>query len=253
MKFESKKEIVVYWANKDFNYEIPAPDYAIKDLHERVARLEEHDAFNTAGILRCPIVNTYLKNTFRIKSPVDYSIILDTTQSKVFSRHYDQKFFDDYVFIRDAKSGVVSFSFASSVFFTEEESLIMELKHANYATNALVNNTSFMGGEIDIGRYCRMTDYAFFINRYNEFLSVNRGDPIHYVRFLTDKRVVLKKFNFTDEIKTLISPVINVNTRIKHLTGIPVWKKMEQYYSFFKSSQIKKLLIKKIKENLLDA
>jgi hypothetical protein len=77
---------------------------------------------------------------------------LDKENSNIYSNHYSQDFFNNYVIVRDPKSGVISLNFGSNVFFTEEENLTIEYKPACYAENVLANNISLSHGEIDIGR-----------------------------------------------------------------------------------------------------
>lgn len=246
-------EIVVYWNNRLFNYEAIEPDYAIKDLHNRVMKIGDPDIHNTKSVLRCPVASLYMKNTFSVKSPIDYSVRWDKENSLVTTEHGDQDLFDQVIFVRDYKTGVISFNFGSNFFFTEEDSLIAEYKSASYASNSLVNNSSFIQGEVDIGRYFRSTDYCCFLNRPEESLEVKRGDSLHYVRFLTDKKIKFKKFNMTSDIKSIIQPITQAVPRTSNrLHNISVWGKMEQYYDLFKTSQIKKQLIKHIKANILD-
>jgi hypothetical protein len=246
-------EIVVYWANRAFNYEAPEPDYAVKDLHERVSKISELDPSNTKSIIKCPVVSQYLKNTFSVKSPIDYSLQWSEQNEQITTEHGDQEFFDKNIFVRDYKSGIVSFKFGAYFFFTEEDSLVAEYKSACYANNALVNNSTFIQGEIDIGRYFRSTDYTCFLNRSDELLNVKRGDSLYYVRFLTDKKIKFKKFHMSSDIKELVTPVMQSVSRTRNrLHNISVWNKIEQYYDLFKTSQIKKQLIKNIKANILD-
>lgn len=245
-------EVVVYWANNYFNYEALEPDYAIKDLHSRVEKISELDEQKTASIIKCPVASLYLKNTFRIKSPIDYSIYWDKENNNVSTQHFDQDFFNEFINVRDPKSGIISMKFGSNVFFTEEDNLTIEYKSSIYAENNLSNNISLIQGEIDIGQYFRFLDFAFFINRPNELFTIKRGDALYYVRFLTNKKVVLKKFNYNTDIQSLVSDVMSTKrrTRLRN-KNLKVWDRLEEYYSVFKTSQIKNLLIKKIKENIL--
>ena len=246
-------EIVVYWANRLFNYEALDPDYAVKDLHERVSKISESNNDDTKSVIRCPVVSLYLKNTFCVKSPIDYSIRWSDQDEQITTAHGTQEFFDQNIYVRDYKAGIVSFKFGSCFFFTEEDSLIAEYKSACYANNSFVNNSTFIQGEVDIGRYFRSTDYTCFLNKSEELLNVQRGDGLYYVRFLTDKKIKFKKFNITPDIKNLISPIMESVPRTRHrIRDINVWDKIEQYYDMFKTSHIKKQLIKNIKANILD-
>ena len=248
-----KNEVVVYWANNYFNYEALEPDYAIKDLHSRVEKINELDKYETKNLIKCPVATLYLKNTFRVKSPIDYSICWDKKNGVVNTEHYDQNFFNKFINVRDVKSGIISMKFGSNVFFTEEDNLIIEYKSACYAENTLANNINIIHGEINIGQYFRYSDFACFINRPGEFLNVKRGEALYYVRFLTDKKVVLKKFNCTPEMSLLVEPIMETKHRTRvRIKNTNVWGKMEVYYNVFKTSQIKSLLVKKIKENILE-
>ena len=245
-------EVVVYWACQNHQYEAPEPDFAVHDLHDRVIKMSDQFPERSSMILRCPVAVGHLKNTFRVKSPIDYDITWKDS-NKFVTTQQDQNFFDNSVFIRDYKTGLLTYKFASYIFFTEEENLDMEIRHANYCNKSHATNTSFLEGSINIGKYFRAIDCAFFINHPDVLVSVNRGDALYYTKFNTTKKVRFKKFLLTPEILNFKNAVVDAVKFVK--PGYPnttILDRLKVYYEIFKTSHYKKLIIKHIKNNLLN-
>ena len=246
-----KEEITVYWACTDFGFVAPAIDNAYRDLHSRIKSMDGTNPHISNDVRLCPSSNNYIKNTFRVKSPIDYNITWSGNRFSSSSK--DLEFFERFVLQRDTSAGFVTLSFANYIFFTEEPSLLMEVKNSIYANNSFNNNTTLVEGSMDIGKWYRNTDLTFFINNSNTTVDIKRGDPLFYVKFITDKKIKMQKFDFNPELRYIKDEIFHNRILISEsYKDIKLLDKLEMYYNTFRESQYKSRIIKLIKNNLLE-
>jgi hypothetical protein len=247
-------EIVVYWSNVHFNFATPNLDPAFQDfLNLTKLMSKESDQFDSTFVKFCPAVTDHLSNTFRLKSCMGYDIT-HTSDNLFYSDQKDDAFWKTFVNVRDKNTGLVSFYFPMFIFFTEEESLIMEYKHPIYANNSFSKNVQLVEGRYDIGKWFRNLDLAFFIKEKDRKVEIDYEDPIAYVKFLTEKKITLKKFYISDELSKIRNEMLNSRgIVVGNLKSKSVLKGMLKYYYTFKHSQYKSKILKEIKNNLLES
>lgn len=238
----------VYWSPIDQSYLTPQPVHAVKDLQQRISQMSGERPGMSREIVKCPVAMRHLANTYAVKSPLKYDIAV-TEDNRFITNHYDQTFFDRNVILRDTGSKLLSFNFASYVFFTEESSLMMEMRNASYSPGKFATNVSVLEGSIDIGKYFRKTDLAFFMN--SQSVSVEQNETLFYVKFHTNKKIKLKRFLWNDEFTKLAKAVVDARDFI-HTANLSVYKRMEVYYNAFVRSRYKPYIINRIKQNLME-
>lgn len=245
------KDITVYWCSPILPVFNPGIDHAYNDLSDIVKEMKDSDADYSASVRSCPAAISHIKNSFRVKSTVNYDLTWDGTN--ITSSQKDQKFFDDYVRVRDIKAGLFSLQYISLFFFTEEPSLLMEVKNPIYARNTFRKIATFMEGSYDIGKWYRNTDLSFFIREKNTKLDINCGDSIFYVNFLTERKVKLKQYCMTDKLARITKEFIDSRSIIHdNFKNIKFYHKMHDYYYAFKMSNLKPVILKEIKNNLME-
>lgn len=246
-----KDEVVIYWTGINFDFLVPRIDHALLDLVALTHGMnKESPSKFSSQIKQCPAVTDYLRNTFRVKNNVRYD--LTQTDDGFYSEQKDKNFFDEYVMIRDKDSGMLSLNFPQYIFFTEEESLIMEFKHPSYANNNFSNNTQVLEGSYDIGKWFRNIDLSFFIKSKNVKINLEYEDVIFYIRFLTEKKVVLKRFKMSPELESIRVQILKNRQIMSDNFKNSFLKGLSKFYYTFYQSQYKTKIIKEIKNNLLE-
>ncbi len=239
-----KEDIVVYWSPVDYSLLFHNFEPAVKELTTFKLNLNQ---CTETDLLKCPAVKDNLKNTFTVKCPFEYDIAC--TENGIESTVLTKEFFDSQTLIRDAKAGFLSLRCMPIVFFTEGESLIMEQKNAIYSNNDFIKNVTVIEGRYDIGKWFRILDFAFIINHKNKFIKVAAGDTLQYIRFNTDRKIKFKKFYCTEEIYNISQHISNYRGHAKKLINLTG---MLGFYESFTRSKMKKLLLKQIKNNLME-
>ena len=235
--------MIVYWSIYPdpklplINYEEP----------EELATLVNNFDYTTENIRRnfkyCPAVKDMIKNVYRLKFPFDYNITF--TDTDIVSSVYDQEFFNKMVLIRSVEKKHLSFNL--TYLFVCEESLEIESSSCYFSDNEFVNKTMLVPGKFNIGKWIRPLDCAFFMKNGFDSLNVKRGDDYSYVKFNTNEKVELKKFYCTDTLLNLVSS--NLKSRDYKSKLI---EKLSFYYRMYEKAKIHSLVIKEIKNNLME-
>ena len=229
--------ITVYWSSLEDEWlRAKEPEAVYKDF------LKDKKNFEST-IAMCPAVKDYTKNTFSLKSIYDYEFEINKDLNDATSQLYDQVFFNKHVEIRSIENKFFSFS-QRLVFFTEEQSLNMSLGILPYfEDNEITKRCTLIPGKLDIGKWFRIIDYAFFLkNNINSF-KINEGDVYQYIKFETDQKIEFKQFKSTDLINKYILDIASSKNYRK--------SKIRDLSEFYKTMKHKKYIIKEIKNNLL--
>ena len=188
----------------------------------------------------CPSYLDHIENLYALRFPIDYTLTLGP--QGVGAEQYDKRFFDNFVFVREA--GVIGFN-VRHIFFCEE-SMPMSITPAYLEDNAIANKTIVYPGQFDIGKWFRNTDCAFQIKQGVKQLEVKRGDAFNYIRFHTDKEVELVRFEYTHEIGRIHNDILASKMILGNRSP-----KLSYYYEIFKQSRWRTKLLKLIKDNTL--
>jgi hypothetical protein len=229
--------IIVYWACTEEEWmraKEPEPIYKkfLKNLEDKSTTIE-----------LCPSIKDYMKNIFSLKSLYEYYFEIIDNENKVFSDLYDQKFFDKHVIVRSEKEKLFSFT-QHFIFFTEENSLKMSAGVLPFLEdNQITNRCIPIPGTFDIGKWFRLTEFAFYLkNNYNRF-EIKEDDVFQYIKFDTEEKIIFKQFYVNEKIRKHVEEVIRAkNYRINK------YRQLQNYYLMFNH---KKEIIKEIKNNLI--
>jgi hypothetical protein len=231
--------INVYWASLEKEWlraEEPEPIYKgfIKDIN-----------FKDGGtaLQYCPAVKDYMKNTFSLKSIYDYNFKIMDNENNVMSNLYDQRFLNEHVTVRSKVEKVFSFT-QEIVFFTEEKSLNMSAGILPFLEdNNITKRCRVIPGTVDIGRWFRIIDFAFYLKKDYDSFEIEEGEIFQYLKFDTKDKIIFKQFRANEKLKSYTNDTSNVGRNRLHKSRI-----LETYYSKF---NYKKEIIKEIKENLI--
>lgn len=245
---KNNNEIVVYWASIPgnspqgtfLNFKDPEP--IIKELKKLGERLIT-GADESHNFLRCPSVINNVKNTFSFSSPINLKI--EWKDKRISTPEGNQEFFDRFISPRNPASGFLSANQFHTVFFTEEPSLIAKQKVAIYTENDFTRKTGLLEGQIDIGNWFRALDIAFYF-KSEDVVNIKIDDILYYLEFVTEKKIVFKRFHITDRTKTLMDYCVDLKQHRK----FSLKTYLEDCYMLFNRSKFKKQFLKEIKNNL---
>lgn len=196
------------------------------------------------GYARCPSMQDFFTNLYGLKSLYDYGIEFDLDEKKINSKDYDPEFLNRLV-VRNLDSGLFSWP-QDHIYFTDADSLMMELSPAFMEHNSFTNYTFLLPGRFDIGKWFRPIDCAFHLRHRKCKLDFRMSEIIMYLRFRTTEKINFVYFNFTKELHDLTNQLLNIK-EFKYSSNKN--SILSFYYNVFKKRGFKKRILKLIKAN----
>jgi hypothetical protein len=139
------------------------------------------------------------------------------------------------------------YTLRTSYVFFSEESVEIEMSGAHFSDSEFSSKVKLIPGTFDIGKWVRPLDCTFVTKPGVKTLNINRGDDWGYVKFNTKEKIRLKKFHSSDRFMDLMESNIRTRT-FKRLFPAP----LSYYYKLYEESKMHKLILKEVKNNLMD-
>jgi hypothetical protein len=242
----AEKEEIVYWAPffkrinnhndpNDWNLLYEEPEQLYRLLSKDRNKDEEITMFN------CPAMINYTKNIYVLKNPIathleikDWEVI-QKSETGIGGR------VDHLSSYKDSSMFVYVLNW---VFFTESDSLMVDISSPFASKAPHMNYGTISPGSYDIGKWFRSFNLEYNLWKgINEF-KAEEDEHLAYVRFQTDKKVVLKRFETNDK---LTGYLLGTSSSTSWEKNVPLVKRYER----FKNSRMKELVLKEIKRNLV--
>ena len=205
--------------------------------------LKQHENKNNPDtIFVCKSFLQHTKNMYLMKNPFDINIKIENNKVLNFGdKQLDHMLQTRRLQVKDA----YNFNYNPSYIFFSEQSLEMEVLSPFMHKNTFCKNGYIYPGVFNINAWFRPVNAAlqFYDNTDKTIVSL-KGDPVMYIKFLTDEPVRLKRFTTNQELKNIISTVL---TYKRYDPNRP----LDYLYNKFKSSGLQKKTLKLIKENLI--
>jgi len=238
----SKETVTVYWAvhtGKDRQTYI---NLLLNKPVPLASTLPPGNGSNIGNYRQCSALPDLLKNTYTLthafSSTATLSGELDNPMAEVDKEHIWQPRISPL-------KGCYSIDLDFGWLFFSEESLKIKATPA-YLHNTSDSKTGFVAsGVFNISNWFRPVRLSYILWEGNNSISVTEGEPALYIEFLTDKQVVLKHFEATDELLDISNQVVKSSEFLKV-------KPLSYRYERFIESNRHKRILKLIKENLLE-
>ena len=187
----------------------------------------------------CPAYQDQIRNTYELKFPNTYNILLD---KNISSPDYDQKYFDEMVNIRSMDDKL--FSYNLRYLFYTDQPLEISMTPAYLTVNEFTQNTTLVPGKFDIGQWFRPLDCSFIMN--SNQLQLKKDDTFAYIKFHTDKKINLINFYRSQNIIRLQNDLFKTRLYKPHKI-----KPMNYFYQLYNKIKFKKIIDKEVKSNII--
>ena len=235
----SNKTVTVYWAN----FSVPEAQESMILLNLPPEKLMKDFFKNKAGddsrtYVRCPATQSFMKNTYFARFPVDLDV---TFENGVAHGERSGLFMKRKQDFQDKISTDIDYQW---IFFAEESLEVEVLPPFGHKTEASQYGMIAMGG-FDIGQWFRPVTANHILWEGETRFKAKEGEPMFYLRFKTNKQVILKPFYVTEKIYKLASS--NVGFARYYKEGLS----LAQRYERFKITKMRDMVLKEIKANLI--
>jgi hypothetical protein len=249
----SKKDtITVYWTPALFNTNqdawdmlYPEPKFILSDLAEKYVH---------GGImLKCPAIKNTMKNVISFYSAIDDNFVLPNKQMEEVaftnSSLEDLSVNSKIHFRKERKSsmeGHINVGYNMSWLLFADESLEAKFTAPYFPPTSPVKNSFLSIGEFNIGKWFRQFNLDYHIPFDSKEFKVETGDPLVFVEFLTDKKIIMKRFELSPRLQSLMTEAGRSPSRYGE--GMSLLKR----YQMAHSAKIPQMILNEIKKNLVD-
>lgn len=232
--------VVVYWSpwqHKDI-YDERYPYYQDPEkLLSYVNNFRNNDN-STDTWYKCRGFMETARNTFVLRSPFGVDAKVDAPYIRSLNTEYNVEQFDAKN-PSMSNSHTVNFS-VNWIFWSEED---LSITTISPYVEPLKFNGFYVPGSFNINKWFRPVEGAFQLFPGEDRFAVDPGDPIIYIKFNTDKKVILKRFKMND---ALHESVYKCTT---HKIDNP-WQNLPTLYSLFTKNKWGDIIRKNILENM---
>jgi hypothetical protein len=239
----------VYWSpvinvpdNQEFVSELKyyEPENLYKDINPK--------EFFGIGASLCPAIIDETKNTYKVKSRIDFHVKFDHQKQEIMSKHdMDPNFLINYIG-QPNKENVHQLEHPNFLFFSENP-LTMTQLHPYYEQNQFSSVTMGIAGTYNIGKWIRPVRPAFKFKDNATEIDIKRGDTLCYFKFNTTEKVKLVRFDSSKLFETKTGLVMQClgYKNLKAKRFIPT--QLAECYEAFNNARYRKRVLKLIKEN----
>jgi hypothetical protein len=250
----AKNETIVYWAPAAFSSDEESWSLLYPEPELVRLKLQRINSGFSEGLFACPAVKESLKNTFSLKSAVDEKIdlpiaYLEETCSSLTREIVPSKNRQVVSLYKQRPSSLTGYSnlvYNLSYVFVSEESLHMDFLPPYLPPKTPSPNAILASGGWDIGKWFRPINLDYHVPLDNDLFTVSLEDELAYVRFFTEKKVVLKRFVFSKRLQHLSTEM--AASSIRYNTKQSILKR----YAMAKNSKIMDLVLSEVKDNLVE-
>lgn len=192
------------------------------------------------GYHMCPAFQQYSENIFELKSPVNFEIVRGN--GGFYSTTGDQRFWDDFVYIRN--KNLVSLNIF--YMFIPDFDVEIESTSAHFTDNEFTKKTMVVPGRFNAYKWLRPISCSFVIRNNVSSIKINRGDTLMYLKVCTNEKIHTRKFIPNDFIPAIVQQNLDVKNRQKKLMPLSYW------YDLYESSKLRKKIMRDITSNCLE-
>lgn len=236
---------IVYWSpwypSTDFaslHLLYDEPKSVLSSIKYKQNKTNKHDNW-----FQCHAFLNTVKNSFVLESPFEVTFGLHSTLGIMQLPESDLETIKFVTKKEATVENAFTFSILNNWIFWSDEPLEMVAMPAYL--HPQVFNGHFVPGTFNINSWFRPVEAAIQLNENVNFVSIKKGDPIAYVKFNTEKPVILKRFHFDQDLMNLSQACIDYKKYQKSSS-------LTSLYSRFNKNGLQKAISKSIKKNIME-
>lgn len=239
---KTSKEVIIYYspftAEDDQNWDVlhEPPTQVFNYLKSKRNPIKDDFSY-----LNCPATKNVQKQSYRLVNTMQSHYKIENKEIFGVSKNYISAALNREPSLKNQTLIVLA---PKWIFFTEEESLKMTLLPPICEKAGHLQYGATVTGAFDIGKYLRQITVEYNLwEDVNEF-KIEKDEPYAYVMFDTDKPIKLVRFVVSPKMKNYVDT----------MTQSTKWERkisLVARYERFKRSQMKKLVLHEIKNNLI--
>lgn len=245
--------ITVYWTpivnnTGSWNMLYREPTLVVDDLLE-IRNKEKQGSF-----FACPAGSAIFNNLYVVKSNLDDTFsfpegfldsLSDTSDNRIPLHQLGSK-----VGIHRNRAtslnGYKNLEYNMGWAFFADEPLLAKFTAPYMPTHSPTPGAILASGEFDIGQWLRPWHLDYFIPNQAGGMKFKIDDPLFYIEFKTDKKIIFKRFNRSPRIDDIMIESVQSPSRYGSR------KTLSQRYSMAKKAKMQDIILNEIKNNIVD-
>lgn len=205
--------------------------------------LTERGPDNPHDFFACPAFHLHAANTFIVRSSLDAHVSIS---SQGFSPLDEKSVLTCklFSFMHPTRQGYRTVLFDHRMLFFSEQPLILSTYPAFMHRSRVQQDMVYIPGAYDISRWLRPLQGTFEVPETQTTLRIAEGDPLYYVKFQTDQKVRLRRFQMTQELHGIAHGCV-------HYKLFRPRSSLERVYAAFTGARLHRRTLRLIRENLL--
>jgi hypothetical protein len=248
---KSKEPIKIYWAPvEEDQQEHPRWNILYTDPTNVLAGAssKKNRSVGTDSYLFCPSYKDVVQNMFSLNAPIrsEYIYVESPAPGEKPELVFSGKGGLNGEIVRGPTlEGHLLMRASMRWIFFAEEPITMELTPPFLDKTENSQYGAIVPGRFDIGQWFRGINLEFQLWEGVNELKIEKGEPMAYVRFMTDRPVELVRFDMTNKLTKIADSCVQAPSTFG------LFGSLQERYNIFNASKTNRLTLKHIKENLL--
>lgn len=244
------RELIIYWSPGSFSLDNESWNLLYSEPKSVLSSFYKNSEANSEMRV-CPSIKHTLNNVFALHSNMDdYGTFDNVSLSDIAADPMSPLQINTKVAIRSprraAYPGFVNLHYNLGWYFVSEEPVIARMTSPYFPSTTPTPGAMLAPGEFDIGKWFRPFNLDYHVPVNAKDFTVKADDPLCFIEFQTDAKIVFKRFNLNNRMNNLASEMSQFSSRYGQ------FQKIEQKYKMAKNSKIMDTVITEIKKNLVD-
>lgn len=226
----------------DYNPILNMLDSGLVPLYPDLSKDKSKSTPNSASVFSCRAFLDFTKNTYIMKNPIDLNVRVE--KQKILN--YGNRNLDSLYKIRSLQvENVYNFNYSLGYLFFSEDDIDVQVTSPFMHNSNFCKNGYIFPGKFNISKWFRSVNPALqFYDNSDKNIVSEKGDPLMYIKFNTEKNITLRKFFMCKELEDIMYATIQYKQYEPN-------RPLSYLYDKFEKAGLRKRTLKLIKENLI--
>jgi hypothetical protein len=235
----------IYWSTiypmevyADYNMLYKEPQPLIKEL------LPERGPDNPHDFFACPAFHLHAANTFVVRSALGANVAVGPEGFAPLDERSELTV-QLFSFLHPTRRGYRSILFDHRMLFFSERPVVLATYPAFMHHTEVQSKLDYVPAAYDISKWLRPVQGTYEVPEDVTALRIREDDPLYYVKFETNEKVRLRRFQMVPELHGMAHGCV-------HYKLFRPRSSLERVYAAFTQAKLDRRATKLIKANLLD-
>lgn len=246
---KNEDAITVYWAPSNFTVLDESWELAYSEPKSILTKFLKQAAPG-ASMAMCPATKSLLRNTYSLNSRLEDSFEIELGGFKNLNEmpinfELGKNTIAFYKIRESSFPGYVNVSYNLGWLFFSSEPVDIKLTAPFFPSSDICPGSIFSPGKMNIGKWYRPLNVDWHIPSDTKKISIKEGQELAYIEFVTDKKIIFKRYQLTPRLLSLSNEAVASPNR--YGTNLPLIKR----YEMAKNAKLSKMVLAEIQKNLL--